>query len=218
MRTQLDEQLLRLNKEMVAMGSAIEQSIVKVCVLLKAKDDEAASKLREEDAVVDRMEKEIESLCLRIILMQQPVAKDLRKVSAALKMITDMERIGDQAADIAEILMMPVEGELMERPVHLDQMGAEAANMVHKAIDAYVKHDLALAQAVQADDDKVDALFVKVKHELLEDMKNRPDPGMQLLDTLMIAKYLERIGDHAVNIAEWVEYAVNGTYKGEKLG
>lgn len=218
MRTQLDEQLLRLNKEMVAMGSAIEQSIVKVCVLLKAKDDEAARKLREEDAVVDRMEKEIESLCLRIILMQQPVAKDLRKVSAALKMITDMERIGDQAADIAEILMMPVEGELMERPVHLDQMGAEAANMVHKAIDAYVKHDLALAQAVQADDDKVDALFVKVKHELLEDMKNRPDPGMQLLDTLMIAKYLERIGDHAVNIAEWVEYAVNGTYKGEKLG
>ena len=218
MRTQLDEQLLRLNKEMVAMGSAIEQSIVKVCVLLKAKDDEAARKLREEDAVVDRMEKEIESLCLRIILMQQPVAKDLRKVSAALKMITDMERIGDQAADIAEILMMPVEGELMERPVHLDQMGAEAADMVHKAIDAYVKHDLALAQAVQADDDKVDALFVKVKHELLEDMKNRPDPGMQLLDTLMIAKYLERIGDHAVNIAEWVEYAVNGTYKGEKLG
>lgn len=218
MRTQLDEQLLRLNKEMVAMGSAIEQSIVKVCVLLKAKDDEAARKLREEDAVVDRMEKEIESLCLRIILMQQPVAKDLRKVSAALKMITDMERIGDQAADIAEILMMPVEGELMERPIHLDQMGAEAADMVHKAIDAYVKHDLALAQAVQADDDKVDALFVKVKHELLEDMKNRPDPGMQLLDTLMIAKYLERIGDHAVNIAEWVEYAVNGTYKGEKLG
>ncbi len=218
MRTQLDEQLLRLDKEMAEMGSIIEQGIVKVCGLLKKKDDAAALQLMEDDARVDRKEKEIESLCLRLILMQQPVARDLRKVSAALKMITDMERIGDQAADIAEILIMPVEGELLQKPAHLDSMGVEAANMVHKAIDAYVKRDLVLAKEVEKDDDKVDALFVQVKHDLMQDIKQQPDLGMQLLDTLMIAKYLERIADHAVNIAEWVEYSVTGTYKGETLG
>lgn len=218
MRTQLDEQLLKLDKEMAEMGSVIEQGIVKVCALLKQKDDAAALRLMQDDERVDRKEKEIESLCLRLILMQQPVARDLRKVSAALKMITDMERIGDQAADIAEILLMPIEGEPIRKPAHLDAMGVEAANMVRKAIDAYVKRDLDLAREVELDDDKVDALFVNVKHDLMQDIKRQPDLGMQLLDTLMIAKYLERIADHAVNIAEWVEYSVTGVYKGEKLG
>jgi phosphate transport system protein len=149
--------------------------------------------------------------------MQQPVASDLRMVSSALKMITDMERIGDQASDIAEIISMPIEEEIVEKPAHLLTMGESAAHMVHKAVDAYVSRDLSLAQEVIESDDIVDNLFIQVKEEIQEQIRTSEDPGMQLLDTLMIAKYFERIADHAVNIAEWVEYAVTGIYKGEAL-
>jgi len=217
MRTYFDDQLNQLNREMIQMGSMIEQAIERVCDVLRTHDIEAAKAIVRGDSEIDRKERDIEALCLRLILMQQPVASDLRMVSSALKMITDMERIGDQASDIAEIVSMPIEGEIVEKPAHLLTMGESAAQMVHKAVDAYVSRDVLLAQEVIESDDIVDDLFVQVKEEIQEQIRTSDDPGMQLLDTLMIAKYFERIADHAVNIAEWVEYAVSGIYKGETL-
>jgi phosphate transport system protein len=202
---------------MIQMGSMIEQAIERVCDVLRIHDVEAAKAIVRGDSEIDRKERDIEALCLRLILMQQPVASDLRMVSSALKMITDMERIGDQASDIAEIISMPIEEEIVEKPAHLLTMGESAAHMVHKAVDAYVSRDLSLAQEVIESDDIVDNLFIQVKEEIQEQIRTSEDPGMQLLDTLMIAKYFERIADHAVNIAEWVEYAVTGIYKGEAL-
>lgn len=142
MRTRFDEQLNVLNREMIQMGSMIEQAIEQVCEVLKTHDLEAARLLVARDNEIDRKERDIEALCLRLILMQQPVARDLRLISSALKMITDMERIGDQASDIAEIITMPVDGEVLEKPEHLQAMGEEATRMVHKAVDAYVARDV----------------------------------------------------------------------------
>lgn len=222
MRARFDEQLQKLNNEMIVMGSMIERAIENAGTLLETRNLETARKLREGDNEIDRKEREIETLCLRLILMQQPVARDLRIISAALKMITDMERIADQASDIAEILTMPVHGALLPFPPHLQQMAAETARMVHKAIDAYVARDQALAQVVMKDDDIVDELFMQVKQDIIDLIHKASHSGdpvdvMQLLDMLMIAKYFERCADHAVNIAEWVEYAVTGMYKGERL-
>ncbi len=222
MRTRFEEQLQKLNTEMITMGSMIERAIQTAGELLVSRDQEIARSLIQGEAEIDRKEREIETQCLRLILMQQPVAKDLRIISAALKMITDMERIADQAGDIAEILTMPVEGDLLPLPEHLQMMAAETAYMVRRAIDAYVARDLALAHEVIAHDDIVDGCFTRVKEELMGllnsfcSMGLSPD-GMQLLDMLMIAKYFERSADHAVNIAEWVEFAVTGSYKGERL-
>ncbi len=222
MRTRFEEQLQKLNTEMITMGSMIERAIQTAGELLVSRDQEIARSLIQGEAEIDRKEREIETLCLRLILMQQPVAKDLRVISAALKMITDMERIADQAGDIAEVLTMPVEGVRLPLPEHLQQMAAETSYMVRRAIDAYVARDLALAHEVIAYDDIVDGLFTRVKQELMGllnsfcSMGLSPD-GMQLLDMLMIAKYFERSADHAVNIAEWVEFAVTGSFKGERL-
>lgn len=217
MRSHFDEQLHKLNEEMIRMGSMIEHAIEQAGILMASRDAEHARTVIAADVEVDRKEREIETLCLRLILMQQPVARDLRLVSSALKMITDMERIGDQAADIAEIISMPVKSQRYVYPELLQQMGLAAGNMVNRAVDAFVKRDVDLAHEVIESDDVVDALFNDVKKELLQTMKKHSEFGMQLLDALMIAKYLERIGDHACNIAEWVEYAVTGTYKGDKL-
>ncbi|MGI6215852.1 MAG: phosphate signaling complex protein PhoU [Christensenellales bacterium] len=217
MRIKFNEQMNQLNREIIQMGSMVEQAIENVCNVLSAHDVERAKTLVKGDDEIDRKEREIETLCLRIILMQQPVASDLRLVSAAMKLITDMERIGDQASDIAEIITMPVQGKLLEKPPHLLTMGNSAARMVHKAVDAYVSRDLKLAGEVMESDDIVDNLFIQVKDEILNQIKKGDEASMQLLDTLMIAKYFERIADHAVNIAEWVEYAVTGLYKGEPL-
>ena len=217
MRSHFDEQLHKLNEEMIRMGSMIEHAIEQAGILMASRDAEHARTVIAADVEVDRKEREIETLCLRLILMQQPVARDLRLVSSALKMITDMERIGDQAADIAEIISMPVKGQRYVYPELLQQMGLAAGTMVNRAGDAFVKRDVDLAHEVIESDDVVDALFNDVKKELLQTMKKHSEFGMQLLDALMIAKYLERIGDHACNIAEWVEYAVTGTYKGDKL-
>jgi len=221
-RNKFDEQLQRLHAEMMAMGGMIERAIRAAGDLLQTRDLDRARDLIGRDDEVDRKEREIEALCLRLILMQQPVARDLRVISAALKMITDMERIGDQAADICEILTMPLEGEQITLPEHLPPMAAETAKMVHKAIEAYVTLDLALAREVMGDDDIVDNLFHQVKIDLMERINSCCQDGlmpgsMQLLDMLMIAKYFERSADHAVNIAEWVEYAVTGEYKGDRL-
>ena len=222
MRSKFDEQLHKLNMEMITMGSMIERAIESAGELLLTRDQEIACELIGKDSEVDRKEREIETLCLRLILMQQPVARDLRVISAALKMITDMERIGDQAADISEILTMPLDGELLPLPEHLPLMAVETAKMVHKAIDAYVALDLILARSVMEDDDIVDGLFDEVKKDLMGQINSCCRLGinpnsMQLLDMLMIAKYFERSADHAVNIAEWVEYAVTGEYKGDRL-
>ncbi|MDI9520170.1 MAG: phosphate signaling complex protein PhoU [Bacillota bacterium] len=221
MRLHFDEQLNTLNNEMILMGSMIERAIENAGTLLETRNLELANVLKNGDVEIDRKEREIETMCLRLILMQQPVARDLRVISAALKMITDMERIADQASDIAEILSMPYEGELIPYPPHLKQMAAETARMVHRAIDAYVTRDLDLARKVMNDDDVVDDLFTQVKNDIISiiesgEKKGELD-GMQLLDMLMIAKYFERSADHAVNIAEWVEFAVTGRYKGELM-
>ena len=167
-RNKFDEQLQRLHAEMMAMGSMIERAIHAAGDLLQTRDLDRARDLIGRDDEVDRKEREIEALCLRLILMQQPVARDLRVISAALKMITDMERIGDQAADICEILTMPLDGEMITLPEHLPPMAAETAKMVHKAIEAYVTLDLALAREVMGDDDIVDNLFHQVKIDLME--------------------------------------------------
>ena len=217
MRSHFDDQLNKLNEEMIHMGILIEQSIERASALLVSRDAEEARLLAGSDDPVDRKQREIETLCLRLILMQQPVARDLRLISSALKMITDMERIGDQASDIAEIMTIPIKGPRFEFPRQMQAMGQAAGLMVRQAVDAFVQRDVDMANQVIQSDDAVDALFYETKEELLRVMRKHTEYGMQLLDALMVAKYLERIADHAVNIAEWVEYAVSGVYKGERL-
>ena len=222
MRNKFDHQMQVLNNDLIEMGALIEAAIASSIKALKEQDTELAKKVVAEDQTVNQKERDIEAMCLRLLLQQQPVARDLRLISAALKMITDMERIGDQASDICEILTMPLDGEQITLPEHLPPMAAETAKMVHKAIEAYVTLDLALAREVMGDDDIVDNLFHQVKIDLMERINSCCQDGlmpgsMQLLDMLMIAKYFERSADHAVNIAEWVEYAVTGEYKGDRL-
>ena len=215
MRSRFDEQLALLNKEMIEMGALCEEVIALASKALTEADPELAQRVAPLDAEIDQKERNIESLCLKLLLQQQPVARDLRTISAALKMITDMERIGDQASDICEIATM---GHLRSpRPEHFASMAQAAISLVHRAIDAYVHKDIELAQQVELSDDIVDALFNDVKADLIAGLRGHPDRTEECLDLLMIAKYLERIGDHAVNIAEWVVYAITGLYKGEEL-
>lgn len=173
---------------------------------------ELAARVAPLDQEIDRKEREIESLCLKLLLQQQPVAKDLRQISAALKMITDMERIGDQAEDIAEIITF-LGGRGAENSNLLREMARSTIKMVTESVDAYVKHDTALADQVIAEDDTVDDYFARVKKDLIKRIAQDPDDGEFALDLLMIAKYFERIGDHATNIAEWVIFSVTGEHK-----
>jgi phosphate transport system protein len=217
MRLHFDEQLHLLNEEMIRMGSMIERAIENAGQVLETRDQEACRAIMAYDNEIDRQERDIETMCLRLILMQQPVARDLRLISAALKMITDMERIGDHASDIAEILTMPCTEPLVPMPPMLKSMSVEASKMVRRAIDAFVRRDVSLAHEVIRSDDIVDDLFMQVRNELIVMIRDHPESSTHLVDALMFAKYFERIGDHAVNIAEWVEYAVTGVYKGDKL-
>lgn len=216
MKNRFDEQVELLNTQMIEMGALIETTIEGACDALQTADLAKARAIMEADSTVDRKEREIESLCLRMLLTRQPVAHDLRVVSSALKMITDMERIGDQAADISEIVTMMDYTAAMQ-PEHFGAMSKAAIEMVHRAVDAYVHQDVALARDVIASDDIVDDLFTSVKRELIELLAADSSRGSEALDLLMIAKYFERIGDHATNIAEWVEYSVTALYKGEVL-
>ena len=217
MRSKFDQQLQQLNREMITMGALCETAIASSAKALTEGNAALAADVPEMAGQIDQKEREIETMCLKLLLQQQPVARDLRLVSSALKMITDMERIGDQAADIAEVVtMLEAEGAI-EPPEHISAMAEEARRMVHRAIDAYVQRDVKLAEKVIAQDDVVDDLFLDVKRELVEQIRKKPDCGMAALDMLMIAKYFERIGDHATNVAEWVQYAVTGLYKGESL-
>ena len=212
MRNRFDRQLEQLHVELMEMGSMCEEVIRKTSRVLETGEKEMAKDIRKEDAKIDEQERLIESLCLKLLLQQQPVAKDLRKVSAALKMITDMERIGDQASDIAEIVET---GKLVtpQQQTRLAQMAETTITMVTGRVDAYVKQDLDLVKEVIAMDDKVDALFLEVRSEIAELLKSDSVEQLDCMDLLMIAKYYERIGDHATNIAEWVEFSITGMHK-----
>ncbi len=210
MRNRFDEQLHTLNHELLEMGALIESAIRSATAALVNQDVEAALQAIAADKEVDQAERDIESLCLKLLLQQQPVARDLRLISAALKMITDMERIGDQASDIAELVIYLSREPYIKPLEHLPRMAENAIRMVTGALDAYVRKDVVLAQEVMGMDDAIDALFVTVKDELIAAIRNDAAAGSQAIDLLMIAKYYERIGDHAQNIAEWVEYAYTG--------
>ena len=214
MRSRFDEQLKVLNKKMIEMGAQCEELIALVAKALLNGDVEGARKAKEQGHEIDQMEREIESICLKLLLQQQPVAKDLRVISAALKMITDMERIGDQAEDIAEIITF-LDGRTGEECHDIRLMAEATIKMVTDSIDAYVKQDLELAKSVSDYDDVVDDAFDRVKQTLIKMISENTADGEYAVDLLMIAKYFERIGDHAVNIAEWVEFSVTGVHKGE---
>ncbi|MBR6614777.1 MAG: phosphate signaling complex protein PhoU [Lachnospiraceae bacterium] len=212
MRNRFDEQLYKLNREIIEMGAMCEEAIETASRALTTGNVELAGKVLAEGSAIDQMEREIESRCMKLLLHQQPVARDLRQISAALKMITDMERIGDQAEDIAEIVTF-LNGHTVEGMEMIEEMAQETIEMVTISVDAFVKKDVALAETVIARDDVVDDYFSKVKHGIISLIAENPADGEFALDLLMISKYLERIGDHATNIAEWVIYSVTGTHK-----
>ena len=212
MRELFEEQLLLLNQELTEMGSLCEEIISLATQALGSYTKELGEKVSKVGAKIDEEERTIETICMRLLLRQQPVARDLRAVSAALKMITDMERIGDQADDIAEILLCRA-GRPLSAGDTLRDMARATIRMVSESVDAYVKHDTALADQVIAEDDTVDDYFARVKKDLIKRIAQDPDDGEFALDLLMIAKYFERIGDHATNIAEWVIFSVTGEHK-----
>ncbi|MEG0229934.1 MAG: phosphate signaling complex protein PhoU [Oscillospiraceae bacterium] len=213
MRNKFETQLELLNNELITMGALCESAIASAVKAFTTKDETLTKKTIECEKEIDHKEREIESLCLKLLLQQQPVAKDLRLISSALKMITDMERIGDQAADIAEIVPFITISQNSIVYEHIENMAKEAIKMVTQSLDAFVKSDLELTTKVMKYDDTVDSLFVKVKTDLMEIITKGNGNGEEALDMLMIAKYLERIGDHAVNIAEWVEFSITGEHK-----
>nr|WP_296192752.1 phosphate signaling complex protein PhoU [uncultured Anaerobutyricum sp.] len=214
MRIRFDEQLEQLNKEMINMGTMIEESIGDAVKALMKQDVELAKKVMSGDAEIDRTERKIEDLCLRLLLQQQPVARDLRNISAALKMVTDMERIGDHATDISELAIVLSEKKYVKKLDHIEEMARETMVMLIQSLEAYVEKDLDKAQKVIAHDDVIDDLFEEVKQELIELIRNHADEGEQAVDLLMVTKYFERIGDHATNIAEWVIFSITGQIAG----
>lgn len=218
MRSKFDSQLALLNTELIRMGALCEEAISLAAKALEDGDCTLAKKVKPLESEIDQMERDIETLCLKLLLQQQPVARDLRQISAAMKIITDMERIGDQAADIAEIILaMLAQGYAPEDVGHIREMAAEAIKMVTESVDSYVQRDPVRAKQVIAYDDVVDRCFDQVKQVLIGKIAANPDCGEHALDLLMIDKYLERIGDHAVNIAQWVIFAVTGGHEGQTL-
>ena len=212
MRSRFDEQLELLHAEMIRMGALCEEVIALAAAALTENDPKTAALVAPIDKEIDQKERDVERLCLKLLLQQQPVARDLRQISAALKMITDMERIGDQAEDIAEIITF-LEGRTADEHDQIREMAKAASNMVTDSVEAYVKQDTALAEKVIADDDTVDRYFDTIKDGLIQMIAKNPTDGEYALDLLMISKYIERIGDHAVNIAEWVLFAISGVHK-----
>ena len=211
MRNKFDEQLEKLHVGLIQMGAACEDAISAAAEALLKGDATLADVAEEAEKDIDQREREVENLCLKLLLQQQPVARDLRQISAALKMISDLERIGDQAADIAELtryVRLPED----QQSLHIAEMARAVIRMVTDSVDSFVKKDLDLARAVCAADDRVDELFDQVKQELISMISADAACGQQGLDLLMVAKYLERIGDHATNVAEWVEYSITGIH------
>lgn len=214
MRSRFDEQLLLLNEKMIEMGAKCESLIAFTSAALLNGNRKDAEKVKESGHEIDRMEREIESICLKLLLQQQPVAKDLRQISAALKMITDMERIGDQVEDIAEIIPF-LNGRTGAELANFKKIADATCKMVTESVDAYVRQDMRLAGQVIEHDDVVDECFARVKETLTDMISRDKTDGEYAIDLLMIAKYYERIGDHATNIAEWVEFSVTGVHEGE---
>ena len=212
MRNKFDSQLEKLNLELITMGALCEDAISASVKGFLDDDDELCQKAVEAEDEINRKERDIESICMKLLLEQQPVARDLRVISSALKMISDMERIGDQAYDIAEIAKF-IKNSNVKSKIHIKDMAAAATKMVTDSVESFVKKDVELARSVMAYDDKVDNLFDCVKDELVQLITEDKANGEFCIDLLMIAKYLERIGDHAVNIAEWVEYSITGTHR-----
>ena len=216
MRNRFDNQLAEMNNELISMGALCENAIASAVKALLEGDIKLAAAAIRIDQEIDRKEREIESMCLKLLLQQQPVASDLRLISSVLKMITDIERIGDQASDIAEIVTY-LSGACGDN-THIDQMAQATIKMVTDSLDAFVRRDLTLAWSVIEYDDVVDRLFDECKSDLIAEIAQNPEDGERVLDVLMIAKYLERIGDHATNIAEWVEFSITGSHKSAMHG
>ncbi len=215
MRSQYESQLTLLNRELIEMGSLIEKSISNAVESLITQDKEKALTVKNGDPVINSKEKEIESLCFKLLLHQQPVASDLRLISSALKMITDMERIGDYAEDIAELACYLAEYEHIYKLSYFEKMGDICCNMVTECIDAFVAKDISKAEKVINTDDTVDELFATVKTELINVITENRNHSEQAIDLIMISKYLERIGDHAENIAQWAIYSITGQKESE---
>lgn len=216
MRNRFDRQLVQLNNELIEMGGMIEKAISDTVKALVNQDIELASNVIEYDEEIDHQEREIEQLCLKLLLQQQPVAKDLRLISAALKMITDMERIGDHATDISEITIELSKESYIKKLGHIQQMAKETMVMLVQSVEAFVNKDMDKARTVIVHDDVVDDLFNKVKAELIAMIHEDVNAGEQASDLLMAAKYFERIGDHATNISEWVIFSITGQHPDDK--
>lgn len=216
MRNKFDEQLHNLNDEMIKMGKLCEQAIAAaIKMTMDHANEELKAEVLDTDAEIDRKERVIENICMKLLLRQQPVARDLRVISSALKMISDMERIGDQASDIVELAKY-IKDSNLKYQVHLNDMANEVIKMVTLSVDSFVSKDLDKAKSVILSDDVVDNYFDEIKKELISKIAEDTEGGEECIDTLMIAKYLERIGDHATNIAGWVEYSILVThYEGE---
>lgn len=215
MRNNFDFQLENLNSSLVEMGALVEKAIGDAIEALVHQDAAQAKENIQFDSIVNQKERELEHQCMKLLLLQQPVASDLRLVSAVLKMITDLERIGDQAQDISELVILLSNNAYIKHLDHLAQMAEKTSEMVTKSIDAFVARDMHLAQAVIDSDDAVDELFTQVRSELIALIHADADNGEQAIDLLMAAKYFERIGDHAVNVAEWVIFSITGKHRGK---
>jgi len=209
MRLKFNEQLRQLNSEMTLMGNMIEKAIMESIDAFFSQDTEKAKQIMKDDESVDNEQKKIENICFQLLIQQQPVARDLRTITAALKMVTDMERIGDHAADISELTIMMKDSPGLLKAEHIRTMASEAVFMLLQAVEAYVERDMDKAKNVIKHDDVVDDLFVKVKSDLIEVMQKDTEYAEYAADLLMVNKYLERIGDHATNIAEWVIFSIN---------
>ncbi len=216
-RIKFEEALNELNVELIKMGAVVEKAIKGAVSALETNNKKLAGEIISQDRTIDDMEKDIESKCLSLILRQQPVARDLRVVSTALKMVTDMERIGDQASEIAELVLELDENSYYGCIEHIPQMAEVAISMVHGAITAFVNDDLKASKEIIAKDDIVDDLFAKVKIDISNILKEDPEKGDMAINFLMIAKYFERIGDHAENICDWIEFGETGAYKNDRL-
>ena len=213
MRKQYDLELNELNTQLIKMAAAVEQAVADAMKALKERDKKLADAVSENDRDVDRMERQIEDMCLMLLLKQQPVAGDLRFISAALKIITDLERIGDHAQDICEISLTMDDKPLSVTTDLITRMFEESTAMIKMAVDAFITKDEDLATQCINHDDVVDDLFVQVRKKLIGKLQSGKEDPEELVDLLQIAKYLERVGDHAQNIGEWVIFSLTGHHK-----
>ena len=213
-RQAYQEQLLKLNGELIEMGDLCEEAMSLVMKALREKDEEIAVSVHKIEQKINQKERDIEAMCMTLLLRQQPVSGDLRSISSALRMIADMERIGDHATDISELAIVLSEKTYVKKLDHIEEMARETMVMLIQSLEAYVEKDLDKAQKVIAHDDVIDDLFEEVKQELIELIRDHADEGEQAVDLLMVTKYFERIGDHATNIAEWVIFSITGQIAG----